>query len=73
MAHIRHPIIGDTNHGDGKQNSAAREHLQLDRLALHAKTLSFQHPETGQNIVIKAPIFEDLMCMCQYLEQQYFD
>jgi tRNA pseudouridine65 synthase len=56
MAHIRHPIIGDTNHGDGKQNKAAREHLQLDRLALMAKELSFPHPITNKNIVITAPI-----------------
>ena len=31
MAHLRHPIIGDTNHGDGKQNKSARENLACHR------------------------------------------
>lgn len=54
MAHIRHPIIGDTNHGDGKQNKAARLHLNLDRLALMAKQISFTHPITNTPLVITA-------------------
>ena len=54
MAHIRHPIIGDTNHGDGKQNKAARENLALDRLALVAKSLTFPHPITKEEITIDA-------------------
>lgn len=50
MAHIRHPIVGDTTHGDGKQNAFAREHLNLHRLALMATRLRFSHPETGEPI-----------------------
>ena len=42
MAHIRHPILGDTTHGDGKQNSFGREHLSLHRLALHAYALELK-------------------------------
>ena len=34
MTHIFHPIVGDTNHGDGHQ------------LLLAATTLSFRHPYT---------------------------
>lgn len=60
MAHIRHPIIGDTNHGDGKQNAAAKEHLTLDRLALHAYSLAFTHPITNEKIRITAPLDEDM-------------
>jgi tRNA pseudouridine65 synthase len=56
MAHIRHPIIGDTNHGDGKKNKAAKEHLGLDRLALVAKELSFPHPISNEKITITAEI-----------------
>ncbi len=50
MAHISHPIIGDTTHGDGKQNQFAREHLQLHRLALVASKLSFTHPITHEHL-----------------------
>jgi tRNA pseudouridine65 synthase len=54
MAHIRHPIIGDTNHGDGKQNKLARQHLSLNRLALHAESIEFNHPVSGNVISISA-------------------
>jgi tRNA pseudouridine65 synthase len=48
MAHIRHPILGDTTHGDGKQNRFAREQLGLNRLALLAHKIGFNHPVTGE-------------------------
>lgn len=60
LAHLRHPIIGDTKHGDGKQNKLAREHLGLTRLALHAQQLTFTHPVTKQAINIVAPLDEQL-------------
>ncbi|MFT4901922.1 MAG: tRNA pseudouridine65 synthase [Lentimonas sp.] len=40
LAHIRHPILGDTRHGDGKQNQYIRQHFGCNRLLLHASTLS---------------------------------
>ena len=61
MAHIRHPIIGDTNHGDGKQNLAAREHLGLHRLALVATRLEFIHPVTGANICVESKLDDSLV------------
>ena len=60
LAHIRHPIIGDTKHGDGKQNKLAREQLGLNRLALHATKLEFVHPTNKKPMVITAPIDETL-------------
>ena len=48
LAHIRHPVVGDVLHGDGKHNRLFREHLGLHRLMLHASSLSFLDPETGQ-------------------------
>lgn len=44
MAHIRHPIIGDTTHGDGKQNKMLRAEFGLDQLALTCQTLKLTHP-----------------------------
>ena len=60
LAHVRHPIIGDTKHGDGKQNKLAKEHLGLNRLALHAAELEFEHPVSHQLIKITAPLDETL-------------
>lgn len=48
LAHIRHPVVGDVGHGDGKHNRLFREHLNIHRLMLHANFLSFSEPETGQ-------------------------
>nr|WP_136251653.1 pseudouridine synthase [Ningiella ruwaisensis] len=53
MAHIRHPIIGDTTHGDGKQNRYISEHFGIRRLALCAKMLGFKHPTDGKHTSLK--------------------
>ncbi|MFT6985052.1 MAG: tRNA pseudouridine65 synthase [Psychromonas sp.] len=56
MAHLRHPIVGDTSHGDGKHNAMFRDNFDCHRLLLHAAYLSFNHPETGQLVEINAPL-----------------
>ncbi len=47
MAHLRHPIVGDSRHGDGAVNRLAREHMGTSRLMLVAVKLAFAHPYTG--------------------------
>jgi len=54
LAHLRHPIIGDINYGDNKQNPFFIEHFGFKRLMLMAQSLSFTHPITGQAITISA-------------------
>ncbi len=54
MAHLRHPIIGDSAHGDLRQNRGASAHFGLNRLMLHASELSLTHPFTGEPLVIRA-------------------
>lgn len=56
MAHLRHPIIGDTTHGDGKQNKFFREHFNVNRLWLIAKKLQFTHPISGVEMSIETDI-----------------
>jgi tRNA pseudouridine65 synthase len=56
LAHLRHPIIGDTRHGDGVQNRFAREKLGVQRLLLHASRLELEHPVTGAQLDIAAPL-----------------
>jgi 23S rRNA pseudouridine1911/1915/1917 synthase len=43
FAEAGHPVIGDTMYGHGKEET-------LGRLALHAKTLAFVHPRTGEKM-----------------------
>jgi len=54
LAHLRHPIIGDINYGDNKQNPFFIEHFGFKRLMLMAQSLSFIHPITEQTITISA-------------------
>lgn len=67
MAHLRHPIIGDTSHGDGKHNNMFRDNFANRRLLLHAEFLSFKHPESGNLIEINAPLDETFASLLRSL------
>ena len=54
LAHLRHPILGDINYGDNKQNPFFIEHFGFKRLMLHAQSLEFNHPISGKKIKISA-------------------
>jgi tRNA pseudouridine65 synthase len=56
FAQLRHYLIGDKRYGECKHNKMFEEHFGLDTMLLHARTLSFQHPFTQQNITIEAPL-----------------
>jgi tRNA pseudouridine65 synthase len=55
LAHLRHPILGDINYGDNKQNPFFIQHFGFKRLMLHAKSLEFNHPVSNERITISAP------------------
>jgi len=45
--HLRHlgfPIVGDTKHGDGTHNQLWRDQMAINRLMLHASSLTLKHP-----------------------------
>jgi tRNA pseudouridine65 synthase len=54
MAHLRHPIIGDTCHGDGLQNRFFRDHFNCHRLLLTAISLTLDHPVSGELLRIES-------------------
>jgi len=56
MKHIFHPIVGDTTHGDGKQNALFCAQLGCSRLLLAATGMSFAHPLTDARIDAVAPL-----------------
>ena len=56
MKHIFHPIVGDTTHGDGKQNVIFRKHYACQRLLLHASRMTFVHPVDQRSLTIEAPL-----------------
>lgn len=54
MVHLRHPIIGDSKHGDLRHNRGMALHFGCARLMLHASHLQLNHPVTGQPLQISA-------------------
>ena len=67
LAHLRHPIIGDINYGDNKQNPFFTTHFGFKRLMLIAKSLAFIHPISKKDVLIEASfdhqwqsVFEEL-------------
>ena len=59
LKHIFHPIVGDTAHGDGKQNTLFREKFSCHRLLLHAHSLELKHPISGEMMRIEVGVDEE--------------
>ncbi len=59
--HIFHPIIGDRTHGCNKQNKLFLANWQMETMLLHASQVSFKHPITGDQVVIRAPLQEEFL------------
>jgi len=60
LHHISHPIVGDVNYGDGRVNRLFRAEHGLHRLALHALSIVFPHPDSGAMLPVTAPLPPDL-------------
>lgn len=56
MAHERNYIIGDTTHGDNRQNRFFRSHFDRPQMLLHAWNCKFAHPYTQQPIEVHASL-----------------
>ena len=74
LSSIGHPIVGDTVYGFRRQGW--KKHLPLksglelgvERQMLHAETLGFVHPESGEYREFKAPLPEDMTRMMEILK-----
>lgn len=51
MAHIGHPILGDTVYAPGRKSP-----VKCDGQALHAKVIGFIHPTSGEYLEFDAPL-----------------
>lgn len=54
FAHLRHYIIGDKRHGERHHNRMFLEKLDCPFMLLHARSLSFQHPLSKEELILKA-------------------
>ncbi|MDR7318607.1 RluA family pseudouridine synthase [Brevibacillus nitrificans] len=62
MKYIGYPLAGDPKYGP-------KNTLELDGQALHAKTLGFTHPRTGEHLEFEADLPQDLTDIIQFLKQ----
>lgn len=74
MAHIGHPVLGDALYGPGMKSRTV--HLDddqkkaleaLNRQALHAAALGFEHPLSGEAHFYEAPLPDDLQKLADSL------
>lgn len=63
MAHIKHPVAGDTVYGPGRDNR------MFPRQMLHAFKLAFKHPITDRQMSFTAPLWEDMQSICDLLNE----
>ncbi len=77
LSHITYPIVGDRVYGGRRQLRAGLTEAQrqaitnFPRQALHAYTLGFVHPTTGEDIEVTTPIPEDMQQLMAVLGDGY--
>ncbi|MFZ0105678.1 MAG: RluA family pseudouridine synthase [Thiobacillus sp.] len=65
-SHLGFPIAGDDKYGDFALNKTLASR-GLKRMFLHAASLSFIHPISGERLQIEAPLPEDLQSFLDHL------
>ena len=59
LAHAGHPVLGDDKYGDFALNRELAK-AGVRRLFLHAASLAFDHPSTGETLRLKSPLPADM-------------
>ena len=79
MNHLKHPVAGDQMYGDKNRDIAMTEYLGYDaksaedllpRQMLHAYSLKFNHPMTGEPKEFIAPLPADFMKVLEMLRRR---
>ena len=75
MAHVRHPLVGDSQYGGllrlpkGASPVLAEALRGFKRQALHAERLEFVHPKTGKPAAFEAPLPADMQALLAALRE----
>ena len=67
LTHIGYPIAGDDKYGDFDANKRLAKQ-GLKRMFLHAASLEFSHPRSGEAVRIEAPLAPELQRFLQSLQ-----
>jgi 23S rRNA pseudouridine1911/1915/1917 synthase len=68
LAEIDHPVVGDPIYG---RKGRMRFPVPFARQALHAQSLGFVHPNSGQALLIEAPLPGDLKDLIAGLRERF--
>ncbi len=60
LAAIGHPVLGDARYGHAPTNRYFEEKHGLDRSFLHLVRIELDHPQSGERLLIEAPLPPDL-------------
>lgn len=77
MAHIYHPVVGDQLYSGRMRFPAhASDELrtvlqQFKRQALHARYISFIHPDSQEELSLEAPVPDDFQALLHALDEHY--
>jgi 23S rRNA pseudouridine1911/1915/1917 synthase len=69
LAHQGWPIVGDDMYG-GRPYEDAAGRVLIERQALHASTLGFRHPISGEPLVFTAPLRGDIAALVRDLRER---
>ena len=76
LSYIKHPIVADDMYGGRlvypwqlKDTEAGVEEPIINRCALHASTLEFEHPTTERRVKFEAPLPEDMQNLLDMLRK----
>ena len=67
LAHLSHPIVGDSTYGKGGHNRLFARLYGVRRLMLACVALEFTHPVTQQPLRVEAPLAEDFSSVLRAL------
>ena len=76
LSYIKHPIVADDMYGGRfvypwqlADDEPAVQQPAISRVALHASTLEFKHPETNKMVKFEAPLPEDMQNLLDMLRK----
>jgi 23S rRNA pseudouridine1911/1915/1917 synthase len=74
LAALGHPVLGDATYGGGAARFKGAPRLAglrplVPRQLLHAASLGFTHPRSGEAVTFEAPLPEDFQLVLDYLKK----
>jgi 23S rRNA pseudouridine1911/1915/1917 synthase len=69
MAHLGHPVLGDSEYG--KKGMEFAKKMGVSRQMLHAALIGITHPRTDQWLMFSAPMPEDMYETIQTLKNSF--